>query len=194
MIRNVFLFCCLLAIVTSCGNVKPKPDKLSAQESSSKNDSVLVKSNADKDYLDIGFGLMKNESIGEIKTGLTFEKVTQILGEPNEKSEAELSQVDGSYYLSAYYKNKGLDLVFVIDTDSVQRVANIFAKEPCTLKTSKQIGIGSNYEEVEKAYKEFINPEFSDTETIVAGSIYGGMIFRFENGKIVTIYIGISAD
>jgi len=137
---------------------------------------------------------MKGETIGEIKTGLTYERVIELLGEPEEVTKVEMSQVDGSFYQSISYSKKGIEIVFVIDSDTVKKVSNFLIKSPCSLKTSKKIGIGSSYEEVENAYKESINPEFSDTESIVAGKVYGGIVFSLENRKVKTIYIGISAD
>jgi hypothetical protein len=65
---------------------------------------------------------------------------------------------------------------------------------PFDYKTSKGISIGSNYQEVEKAYKDYVNAEFSNKESIVAGSIYGGVIFSFKNGKVTSIFIGASAE
>lgn len=194
MTRNIFFLCGLLCILISCNNVNSKNDKKKEQESISDTISLTNTKESGKDYLEIGFELMKNEEVGGIKTNLTFEKITQILGEPEEKTEPEFSNVDGWYYQAMNYKSKGLYLIFKINTDSVKTVENILLKDPCVFKTSRQIGIGSSYEEVEKAYKDYINPEFSDEESIVTGSIYGGIVFTLENKKVKTIYIGISGD
>jgi hypothetical protein len=71
-----------------------------------------------------------------------------------------------------------------------QSLNMITITKPCELKTKRNIGIGSTYEEVDNAYRKEINPEFSDTETLTAGSIYGGIIFSFQNMRV----IGASAE
>ena len=66
--------------------------------------------------------------------------------------------------------------------------------EPCEFKTTRNIGIGSNMEEVQTAYRQEINAKSSNTETIIAGTVYGGIIFNFENKKVKSIFIGASAE
>jgi len=194
MLRNTFFLCFLVCIGASCSNLNSNQEKNNTTQSVLSKDSAELKTNSGKDYLEIGFNLMKGETIGEIKIGLTYERVIELLGEPEEVTKVEMSQVDGSFYQSISYSKKGIEIVFVIDSDSVKKVSNFLIRSPCSLKTSKKIGIGSSYEEVENAYKESINPEFSDTESIVVGTVYGGIVFSLENRKVKTIYIGISAD
>jgi hypothetical protein len=78
--------------------------------------------------------------------------------------------------------------------NSNQVIGMLTISEPCELKTSRRIGIGSNMEEVKSAYKVAIDPSSSDSETIVAGSVYGGIIFKMENNKVKSIFIGASAE
>jgi hypothetical protein len=192
MLRNTFFLCCLVCIVASCSNLNSNQEKNNSTQSVLRKDSAELKTNSGKDYLEIGFNLMKSETIGEIKTGITYERVIELIGKPEEESKVEMSQVDGSYYQSINYSKKGIEIVLVVD--SVKKVSNILINKPCSLKTSKQIGIGSSFDEVQNAYKESINPEFSDTESIVVGTVYGGIVFSLENRKVKTIYVGISAD
>jgi ribose 5-phosphate isomerase len=66
---------------------------------------------------------------------------------------------------------------------------------PCDLRTWLGIGIGSTYEQTVKAYKDYIDKEMSDKARIVAGSIYGGVIFSFDSkGKVNGIFIGAAAE
>ena len=44
------------------------------------------------------------------------------------------------------------------------------------------------------AYSDKINADESSDEMIVVGSIYGGMVFSFENGKVKQIFIGAGAE
>jgi hypothetical protein len=141
-----------------------------------------------------GFDLMKTESVGAIKFGLTEEQVFDLIGEPEETSEPFFSEVDGETYQHFDYKSKGVFLSFVIKSDSIKEVRLIEIKVPCSLKTSRQIGIGSTDAEVLNAYKDFINRQYSDSSEIVVGSIYGGIIFSIQNQKVKSIYIGTTAD
>jgi len=147
-----------------------------------------------EDLTSKGFDLMNNESLGKIKFGVTSEEIIELLGEPEEKSTPFFSEVDGETYQHFDYKKEGIFLSFILNSDSSKEVRLIEIMPPCELKTSRLVGIGSFSTEVLVSYKEFINEEFSDTTEIVAGSIYGGIIFKIENQKVKSIYIGPTAD
>jgi hypothetical protein len=36
--------------------------------------------------------------------------------------------------------------------------------------------------------------EMSNAKTLLAGSIYGGLIFQFQNGKVNQIFLGAAAE
>lgn len=50
------------------------------------------------------------------------------------------------------------------------------------------------YEKVQAAYKDKIDKSALNPETLVVGSIYGGLIFNFENKTVKSIFIGASAE
>ena len=141
-----------------------------------------------------GFDLMQTESVGAIKFGLTSKQIIDLIGEPDETSEPFFSEVDGETYQHFDYKSKGIFLSFVIKSDSIKEVRLIEIKAPCILKTSRQIGVGSTDAEVMNSYKEYINRQYSDSSDIVAGSIYGGIIFSLQKQKVKSIYFGPTAD
>ena len=71
----------------------------------------------------------------------------------------------------------------------------ITAVAPSKLATARGITIGSTEDAVKKAYGSVRDKENSEAgKTFVAGSIYGGVIFRFEGGKVSEIFIGASAE
>jgi hypothetical protein len=141
-----------------------------------------------------GFDLMETESVGAIKFGLTTKQIIELIGKPDKIEKPFYSEVDGETYQHYYYKSKGIFLSFVIKSDSIKEVRLIEINAPSSLKTSKNIGIGSGESEVMSAYKEYINKEFSDSSEIVAGSPYGGIVFSIQNQKVKSIYIGPIAD
>ena len=79
-------------------------------------------------------------------------------------------------------------------------VHSITLEAPSTLKTEHGIGIGSTKKEVITAYADYKTEkeeaqELSKKGVIyLVGSIYGGMVFTFEEGKISKIFLGASAE
>ena len=68
---------------------------------------------------------------------------------------------------------------------------------PSTLKTRKDIGIGSPRQAVLAAYGKLRDPEApsgDDAEVFIAGSIYGGVFFTFEADKVREIFLGAGAE
>ena len=63
-------------------------------------------------------------------------------------------------------------------------------------KIIRNIGIGSSKDEVLHAYNKEINFTENDLEfdTIVAGTVYGGVIFTFKNNYVSSIFIGAAAE
>ena len=188
---NSLTFFCLLLLFVSCRNLNPNNDKNSLKPKDSLSSTEM---NIANKYSEIGFELMKNESFGEIKLGVKLNKITEILGEPDSKSKSELWGADGEYHQEWNYTNRGIIFDFIGKPDSFQVVNMITITEPCEFKTTRNIGIGSNMEEVQTAYRQEINAKSSNTETIIAGTVYGGIIFNFENKKVKSIFIGASAE
>lgn len=79
-------------------------------------------------------------------------------------------------------------------------VLSITIEAPSALKTEHGIGIGSTKNEVIKAYADY-KTEKEEAEHLEAegnkrlvGSIYGGMVFTLEEGKVSRIFLGASAE
>lgn len=79
-------------------------------------------------------------------------------------------------------------------------VFSITVKAPSNLKTGLGIGIGDPKEKVLEAYREYSTSDegldgfFGDADAHLVGSIYGGMIFYFENGAVSEIFLGAAAE
>ena len=67
---------------------------------------------------------------------------------------------------------------------------------PCTLKTSRGIGIGSSKEVVLQEYKDEVQLGLDEGESdkIIVGTVYGGIIFTLDGDSVISIYIGASAE
>lgn len=148
----------------------------------------------EKNLEDLGFTLMYSESLNELKLGLTKVQVETILGFPDEVSLNEIWGADGEYHQTYMYKELGIELDMIGYHDESKKVNMITIHKPCNFKTSKNIHIGSKLSDLRKAYGQYYNKDFSDNETFVAGSIYGGVIFTLKNNVVESIFIGAGAE
>lgn len=192
MKNHILISLFFLTIAFSCRSNKPKAIDEEPQQAI--NEETVLDENAYEHLMDEGFRLIEEEKVGEIQKGVDLNKIVEFLGEPEEISEPVFSEVDGETYQTYAYKSKGIHIVFLIKSDSTHEVSQYEITEPCILHTSNGIGIGSTYADVQKAYGNLINPQESNNEIIVAGSVYGGMVFNLENKKVDRIFVGASAE
>ncbi len=74
-------------------------------------------------------------------------------------------------------------------------IESLTITSPSILQTQRGIRIGSTEAEVIKAYGRFRNAEASKPgELLVAGSIFGGVMFDFQQGRVSRIFIGAAAE
>lgn len=146
------------------------------------------------------FALMKNESLGKLKIDLPASEVIKLLGKPARKSELQYWGADGRYHQDWYYPDCGITLNMVSNMvspteDEPQTIAFVNIESPSTLETKRGIGIGSSVNDVISAYGEEQESETSiPSQHFVAGSIYGGLMFSFENGYVSEIFLGAAAE
>jgi hypothetical protein len=95
-----------------------------------------------------------------------------------------------------HYPEKGIDLSMSREKKmGPKRIVSITPSAPCTLATGKGVKIGSAESAVHKAYAMFADPEApAERGTYVVGSIYGEIIFNFDNGKASRIFFGAAAE
>lgn len=103
---------------------------------------------------------------------------------------------DGAYHQEWTYADCGLTLDMVsAKKGGTKAVASIAVTAPSALASKRGIRIGSSQQEASKAYKAFWNKEESQSyDGFVAGSIFGGLMFRFENGKVSQMFLGAAAE
>lgn len=151
------------------------------------------------DYSEVGFDLMKSETIGSLKLGLADSRVLNILGEPIEKSEQIVWGADGEEHQTWHYKSQGIELD-MIGVKNKQKINMITISNPCAFKTGRNIGLGSTKEEVLKAYRNEINRDKTNPDTymgpdsVIAGTIYGGVYFEIKNSRVASIFVGAGAE
>lgn len=184
-------FCRLIVVVMLCVN---SPVFLAPYAfSGSAFAQPVASTGAKTDYLKIGFSLMK-ETLGPISIGATDSSILKTLGEPDQKSAAKIWGADGMEHQRWVYHAKGIELD-MIRKEITQTVNMIKIKGPCDYKTQRGIQIGSSDAAVQSAYKDEINPNDSKpNSSIIAGTLYGGIIFDIKDNIVTAIFIGAAAE
>jgi hypothetical protein len=139
--------------------------------------------------------------IDGVRIGSTATTTRNKFGPPSSRSLALKRASDGLYESSWIYRGMGLTLTFVAEPGPASlmlkhwRLAAIKLTAPSALRTKKGIGIGSTFAEVEAAYEGTRDQSVIPSQKqIVVGSLYNGLVFRFEAGRVVEIFIGPAAE
>ncbi len=179
----------LVILLTACGTKKVSETQNSTDTVKVATDTIV---NEDK-LATIGFDLMRNEKFGEISMNLSSTEVIKAMGEPETKSDVEVSEIDGTNIQTWMYPSNGLSISFAEDENKKWNVISYYVAEKSTLKSTRGIGFGSSREDVLKAYAKEIG-EQADENSIVAGTVYGGIVFWLSEEKVRSIFVGASAD
>jgi hypothetical protein len=182
---------CILLLFLSAQSVNSTPtsNKFLTQTNSINLDYTLSADNNES-------SLLQNESIGNLKIGLSEEKVKQVISNCTLKRETEqLWGADGAYHQKWKYVNCGITLGMVSEQKGGNKlIESITLNSPSRLATKRGIRIGSAENTVMKVYKVEWDKESSKSGYFVAGSVYGGLIFQFQNGKVSQIFLGAAAE
>ncbi len=150
-----------------------------------------------KDFLKIGNDLLKADGLGSLKLGMTTSELIAYLGKPESETEPLVWGSDGSAHYTANYPSLGLTIGLVEEDHSGTRyvVCSIQAVAPCGLATRRGlVRIGDTKDAVITAYADSISDEDTGSESIVAGSVYGGILFGLKDGIVESIFIGAAAE
>lgn len=168
----------------------------STEATSSSADPNKSPAQGEKNYLDIGFTLMDTELHGALDGFYDADTLISMYGKPERSTEPVVWGADGLVHQSWSYPSKGLAFDLVKDDSGVFKADALTITKPSALKTLRGIGIGSSRKEVMKAYGKEIDPKETDSESdrIVAGTVYGGVIFTLNSNKVTSIFIGAAAE
>ncbi len=141
------------------------------------------------------FSLLRNERIGNLQVGLSEAKVKQRINCTLKREPEQLWGADGAYHQTWKYADCGITLSMVSEKKGAPKsIESITLNSPSRLSTKRNVRVGSPQKAVMKAYKSEWNRETSGADLFVAGSIYGGLIFQFQNGKVTQIFLGAAAE
>jgi hypothetical protein len=146
------------------------------------------------------FGLEEDlagqDSLGKLKLGLGADAVIKVLGKPASKGKDVEWEAIGEWVQEWKFPDQGIQLNMASEKKGgAKKVLMITATSPCKLATARGIALGGTEAAVKKAYGNVRDKENSVAgKTFVAGSIYGGVIFQFKDGKVSEIFIGAAAE
>lgn len=141
--------------------------------------------------------ILADERLGALKMGLSATEVLASLGEPKERGSDEEWEADGAFHQEWRWPALGLTLDMLSHKRrELKKIASIKVEEPSTLQTAKGIAVGSPRAEVLRHYGKLRDPEFpvDEQKQLIAGSIYGGLMFDFKGGKVSSIFLGAAAE
>ncbi len=136
------------------------------------------------------------EKVGPLRIGMSGESLVEAFGEPAGKTPFEKWGADGLEHQDWKYPGKGVTVGMVKTSGGGVVADRITLGGKSTLKTARNVGIGSTREEVKTAYLDDIDPESDplDEEKIVVGSLYGGIVFTMKEKKVTEIFVGAAAE
>ncbi len=142
------------------------------------------------------FALLRSERIGGLQIGSEAARVFSVVTCPIRRGPDRLWAADGAWHQSWDAPACGIQLDMVSErADGPKTVASIRITAPSSLRTARGIGIGSPEASVRRLYADAWNRQESRLAgTFVAGSIYGGLIVRFEAGTAREIFLGAAAE
>ena len=140
--------------------------------------------------------VLGEERVGNLRIGMPGAEVKKLVGCALRRGPENSWGVDGAYHQIWRCGSCGLQLGMVSEKRGGPKcIGSITLDSPCTLATRQGIRIGSTEQEVQKAYKAWWNREDSQQNgCFVAGSLFGGIMFRFQGGKVREIFLGAAAE
>jgi hypothetical protein len=137
------------------------------------------------------------ERIGELRLGLTEKDVHGNIHCKPRKDKEVFEAATGEYVQMWKFPECGIVLKMSSERKGAKKeVGSITITSPSKLVTGRGIHIGSTEGEVIEVYGRYRDQEGSGEKgkTFVAGSVYDGMIFDFQGGRVVRIFLGAAAE
>lgn len=142
-----------------------------------------------------GPGAISPLEIERLALGASASKVVDLLGAPTDKTPVVDEAATGDFVSTWTWVSKGVEAKMTApSTSGPFSVGSLTIAAPSTLKTVSGIGLGASSADVEAAYGDRINAEESTPDTVVVGSIFGGMLFTIVDGKVTQIFVGAAAE
>ena len=141
--------------------------------------------------------VVRKESLGGLRLDQPVSEVIQLLGKPEKETKIVFQEADGNYVQTWKYPSKGLELGISAGAKPTgpKTVASITAQRPCQLATQRGVKIGSPATYARKTYAAWADRTTTPApDVFVVASVYGGIIFSFDGGKVSRIFFGAAAE
>lgn len=142
------------------------------------------------------FSLIREESFDGLKLDMEIAELTSLIDCGAIKGEPVFWEGIGEIIQEWDYPECGVKLqMSTADPNVSQIVSSIAISAPSKLTTARGIHIGSSESEVMAAYADYEDTEHSAPgESFMAGSVYGGLIFSFEDDQVVRMFLGAGVE
>ena len=149
-----------------------------------------------KDETPDEFALLHKERIGNLRIDLPEAMIKKVIPCSFKREADTLWEADGMHHQKWVFFRCGISLDMTSDKKGgAKSISSIAVISPSMLRTQRNIHIGSSRQEVINAYGHEWDKENSmPSGSFIAGSIYGGVIFNFENNKVNRIFLGAAAE
>jgi hypothetical protein len=133
-------------------------------------------------------------SFGWLKGGLPISALAARLGAPEHVGETFEEGATGDVIHERSYPSAGV-VVTAVKSGDEEHVRDFTLSAPFAEKSARGVGIGSSEAEVLAAYADCLEG-FSTVpgEKAVAGTVFGGVFFFFEDGVVTSIFVGAGAE
>ena len=142
------------------------------------------------------FALLKAERIGPLRIDLPEGEAARNIACQLRRGPVARWEADGDYHQEWAYPDCGIALDMGAATPkSRQTIRAITLTRPSPWKTRRGIGIGGTEREAMAAYGHDRELETSvPGKRLVAGTVYGGLVFTFHRGRVTRIFLGAAAE
>jgi len=143
-----------------------------------------------------GPDILQEERIGVLHIGMPADQIGAALPCQAERGKEVFDAATGEYVQEWRFPDCGVTIGLGADSQGgTQELRAITITRPSLLRTLGGIHAGSTEQEVRAAYASMQDTEWSEPgEHLVAGSIYGGMIFELRAGEVHSIFLGAAAE
>ena len=135
-----------------------------------------------------------DETVGPVSLWMPAAEVQKALGAPASRGNWVTEAASGQQVQEWRYPARGLTLTMArASAQEAPQVDRFRVRAPSRDATSRGIRIGDPAEKVRKAYAGLLGPESTAT-SLVVGSLYDGVIFTLERGRVTEIFVGAAAE
>jgi len=145
--------------------------------------------------LGVPLSLGQCQQVGPLKLRMTETQLTPLLGKPASESKPVLEGATGLTIKTRKYPKQGVILTLSREGARKPWLLERFRVEsPSVWKTPQGIGLGAGEEQIRTTYHSLIDSESTSPQQVVVGTVYDGVIFQLNKGKVSSIFVGAAAE